>query len=430
MFNKKILIIYLIGLFSINQIYSQNEFYKKNKIKIEKYGYIKLDTFFDTRQVFVFREGHFLLYPKRKLPDKNGKDINAHPEFGMTSIETRFGLNMSGLDFDCTKIFGNIEGDFRGTSNFTCATFRLRQAYLKLDNFDNRSILFGMYWYPLTPVECVPLTIAYSSGAPIDLQSLNPQIRFTKNINNFEINFAAASQIYYKSLGPNGDSTEYIRNGIVPDSTLVFKYYYNKHIFGVGGGLLRLVPRLVTDENIKTTEGINSFTAIAYAALNYDYSSLRTKIIFSQNGYDKSLISGYAVKTKDPETDIRTYSNVSCFSVWLDGDYKPYICDNKEVIAGLFIGWSKNLGSRSKLYIDPKTNQPIVYSIAAIPDSGPVDNVFRVSPRIVYNHNNFSIGLELELTRASFGKFNDKAKVIDKTPANNLRILLAAYYYF
>ena len=77
---------------------------------------------------------------------------------------------------------------------------------------------------------------------------------------------------------------------------------------------------------------------------------LRMKGIWSQNGADQILISGYGVRTINPETDCRNYSNTEAVAGWIDFSYLLG-CDNHEL--GFFVGGTKNLGSQHKIYIDP-----------------------------------------------------------------------------
>src|SRR5580704_15549039 len=51
-------------------------------------GYIKHETFFDSRQVVAYGDGESLLWPENKLPDACCTDINAQSQFNMVPIET------------------------------------------------------------------------------------------------------------------------------------------------------------------------------------------------------------------------------------------------------------------------------------------------------------------------------------------------------
>ena len=46
-------------------------------------GFIKFDSYYDTRQVVSAREGHFHLYPKDIDKDSDGNDLNAVSNINM-----------------------------------------------------------------------------------------------------------------------------------------------------------------------------------------------------------------------------------------------------------------------------------------------------------------------------------------------------------
>jgi hypothetical protein len=86
--------------------------------------------------------------------------------------------------------------------------------------------------------------------------------------------------------------------------------------------------------------------------------------------------------------------------------------------AGLFAGYSKNLGSHQG--IDTR-----IYSRGR-----DIDELYRFSPRLVYNVGKMRFAGEVELTAASYGTPDAFGKVRDAGFVRNLRLLLAAYYFF
>ena len=71
-------------------------------------------------------------FPAPYLPDKFGRDINAHPKFTMSPIETRVGTIIHGPKACGIESFGLIEGDFEGPADTVAETFRMRHAMGKV----------------------------------------------------------------------------------------------------------------------------------------------------------------------------------------------------------------------------------------------------------------------------------------------------------
>lgn len=86
--------------------------------------------------------------------------------------------------------------------------------------------------------------------------------------------------------------------------------------------------------------------------------------------------------------------------------------------AGLFAGFSKNLGSATEF-------------------SGPlfgrgtnIDYLARISPRLLFVSGKFTLAAEFETTIAAYGTPDSFGKITDPEPVTNYRMLLAATYSF
>lgn len=396
-------------------------------VKIRPYGYIKWEAYWDTRQPIGSREEQAFLYPRPPLIDIYGQDINAHGKWDMLAIESRIGIALEGPSWGEFATDGLIEGDFRGPSDTVTSTFRLRQAFGRiLWAKKTASILLGQWWHPLFILECYPHTVAFAIGAPMEAQARDPQVRYTQRWGAFELITAAASQTDFPSPGPVGSSPVYIRNAVIPNLHLQMRGYFgDNNLVGIAGDYKRLVPRIQSDLNIKVNEYIDSFIFEAFAAYVHPPWSFRTKVFWAQNGTDQQLISGYGVRTVNPITDERTYSNTAATGAWFDFSYLFY-CDSMEL--GFFAGGTKNLGSKHALYIDPTTNLPIIYALTG--NAQNLDYVTRFSPRYVFRKDPVRVGFEVEWTRASWGTPNRFGKVRNGVPVDNIRILLALFYMF
>ena len=329
-------------------------------VKVKPYGYVKWELYFDTRQPLGKREENTLYYPAPYLPDVYKQDINAHGKWHMTGFETRVGLLFIGPEWNGLRTDGLIEGDFRGINDANLSAFRHRNTLGRV-LWNNGILLFGKWWHPLWMTECFPHTVGFAIGEPMDPHARNAQIKLIQRWDWFELIVAACSQNDFSSYGPfyptppnstEDQSSFFIREAVRPNLHLQMRGYFDCNLIGIAADYKRLAPRLVSNDNIAVSEHIDSFIVEGFAAFNYAPWSLRMKCFWAQNGADQLLISGYGVRTIDPATDCRTYSNTAAACTWVDFSYL-FGCDNHEL--GLFAGGAKNLGSEHKLYIDPTT---------------------------------------------------------------------------
>lgn len=397
-----------------------------NIIKIKPYGYIKYEYYVDTRQILSYGETQELIAPAPIRLDKCGRDINAHPEFNMFACESSFGINITGPKCKCFKTLGVIESDFRGLRETDIGVFHLKYAWGKIES-PNSSLLYGRYVHPLTLLECTPQTISFNTGEPFEPYSRVAQLRLSYKFNCLETTLTFASeQIETASNGPLGFQVKYMRDSKLPNINLQFKYYFNKKSFiGIDGDYKRLVPRLVTNKNFKVNEYIDSFIFQSFLVIYVLPVSIRAKIVYAQNGTDLLLMSGYAVRTIDPVTDYRTYTNITAVSGWLD---TSYIFGFNNIELGLFLGAGKNLGAGDKVFINRCDNKAIVYTL--FKEFKFLDYQFRVSPRFVIARDPVRMGLELEYSQAAYGCYDKYLRVHDACPVANLRLLFALYYVF
>jgi hypothetical protein len=86
--------------------------------------------------------------------------------------------------------------------------------------------------------------------------------------------------------------------------------------------------------------------------------------------------------------------------------------------AGLFAGYLRNLGSRHGI------------TGPSYARGSDIDEIYRLSPRLVHNIGRMRFSGEIELTAASYGTPDPFGKVRDARFVRNLRLLLAAYYFF
>jgi hypothetical protein len=376
-------------------------------------GFVKTDFMYDSRQTVAFREGHFLLYPSPVVSDKFGTDINAKANFNILSIQTRLLGKITGPDALGAKTSGLIEGEFFGTSDADISGFRIRHAYLKMD-WTTSSLLIGQYWHPMFVVEMYPGVVSFNTGAPFQAFSRNPQIRFSYNIDMVKLIVAAISQRDFQSNGPGGFSSLYLRNSIVPNLHAQLQYSSGGNMLGFGVDYKTLTPRLVTTKNVATDATISSIGFLGYAKLTLDPVTIKAEGTYGENLSDLLMLGGYAIQSADTVTGIESYLALKSYSLWGE------ISTGKDVEFALFAGYSKNLGAKENLtgtYYGRGTD---------------IDNLLRISPRVVWNTGKVRFSTEYEYTSAKYGTPNslNKGKVGNLKSVVNTRLLFAVFYFF
>jgi len=380
-------------------------------------GFIKTDFFYDTRQSSAsngLREGHFFLFPDNVAIDTEGNDINANPSFHILNIQTRLRGDISGPDAFGAKTSGAIEAEFFGTSETDLNGFRLRHAFIKLD-WDKVTLMAGQNWHPLFPAESFPGTISFNTGAPFLPFSRNPQIRLTVRSDETNFSLTLYSQRDFTSAGPDGNSNKYIRNSGMPGINLQLKLPAGDVLTGwAGADYKRLRPELKTVTNYETDEFIGSFTFFTTIKLKTKPFTASMMGIYAQNASDILMLGGYAVsETTNLIRQYRNYTNINTGSTWLD-----ITTNGSKVAAGLFTGFSKNLGASDEIsgnFYGRGSN---------------IDHLFRISPRIIFTSGKLSFGAEIESTTAAYGEMQTSGKVTDINNVTNVRILLSSVYRF
>jgi hypothetical protein len=387
-------------------------------------GYVKNDFFYDTRQTVSAREGHFLLWPSPVMEDLNGKDVNAGANFNMLAIESRLSFAITGPDALGARTSGLIEGDFFAQVNDNINLLRLRHAYVKL-NWTHAEVLVGQYWNPLFVTDCFPTTVSFNVGTPLQSFSRNPQVRVTYTVAGVRITAAALSQRDYSSVGMENIGSQYLRNSAVPDMHLQAQYGFKGEsgfglIVGAGMAYKTLVPRLSSTNvngTFKLDEKVGGITLMAYAKITSKPVTTKIQFRYGENITDVLAISGFAVREViDLESGESLYTPLRGMTWWGE------IHTNGNPQVGIFGGITLNMGTKKEM---TSTTNP-VYGLA--PN---IRSLYRVSPRVLYNIGKVRLALELEYTSAAYGSgFNTYYIPSETVRANNLRALMAVYYFF
>lgn len=404
---KKILILFCsFSSFLISQT-------DKQSFGISFSGFVKTDIIYDTRQSVVIREGHFLLYPQNESLDVNGNDVNDKSSFNILSIQTRLNGKITGPVAIGAKTSGVIEAEFFGHSDADINGFRLRHAFVNLD-WETTSLLVGQTWHPLFIAEMFPGVVSFNTGVPFQPFSRNPQIRFTHSFDKLKVIAVAASQRDFSSNGPNGFTSMYLRNSVLPNLNFQLQYSGNELFAGAGVDYKQITPRIVTIKNIKTDNTLSSLSLTGFAKVSIDPVTFKFQGIYGGNLTDHLMLGGYAVKSLDTLTGVEEYTALKCFSVWGE------ISTGKNIEYAVFASYTKSLGADDNIagaYYGRGTN---------------IENVFRISPRVQFNFNKLRFSTELEYTSAGYGTPDNlnKGKIENVKDFTNLRILGAIYLFF
>jgi len=458
--------------------------------KIKKYltieTNIQSEFSFDTRQVNGLASNQSVVLPDKKRLDPTGKDINARGKGIMVGTEgslraviaapeikegqDKEGEGTDGLYWSAAMETNLAAGFINETGFLDTEQLTARRAYALAELVWLKSgqkiytLSFGRKWHPMFVPTCFPETISSNTGDPIDPFSTSTQFLFTGYNERFNIIAAALSQSDTFSDGPDGFSSKYIRNAIVPNLHGQIQIKIGDHSFGpgldyertaprteIGTGFdyKRLVPRIETQKGFKARESINSIAAMWYARVDWKRAYFKTKIIFAENFTDFKMLGGYAVHTIDPVTDERTYTNLRTFSVWLDTatiTKKMRTRNNQKKMAiepGIFVGFTKNLGASKTIKPNVTDNEDKITEKRVFGIGTNIDTVLRISPRLQWHHyseqkdvegffmvQDVTMAVELEYTRAAYGTLNNKGKVINTIPVGNVRILFSTFHYF
>ncbi|WP_322969943.1 hypothetical protein [Faecalibacter sp. LW9] len=393
------------------------------KVQVDFYGFIRNDAFVDTRQNIGAGENAVMLYPKDRVLDANGEDINATGKFHMLSIISRAGVTLKGPEILGAKSSGILEGEFFGATEGGINEFRLRHAYVMLD-WENTQLGIGQYWHPFVVTEALPNMVNYGTGAPVYGLNRNPQVRLTQKLSDqFKVIAAVHSQ---RDFTPN---TEPYRNSGMPAAHLQVQYKSNKFVAGVGTQYENLKPSLVSN-GLKSNERVNSFSAMAYAKFIAKPLTVTAAAYKMQNAASFVMLGGF-VGYQLPN-EVETYKPIDTESVWLDIQQTT----SGKWSLGMFAGAVYNRGVKDPVEGATSTTYGVTTSwgaLSANPNGGrTVNYLYKVVPRIDFTPSK-SLKFRLEMERSSArwaDATNDATGFENKFLATNYRFHLTSLFSF
>ncbi len=344
------LLVIFIGLFVSNSfICKNNSFFcslykrkteekKEKKVKpfdIDVSGYVKLDSFFDTRQIVGQKAGIFFQFPANELLDVTGVDSNDQPQFNQGATESLVHLDITGPKVGEANSFAVIETDFIVGSgsllDSTIGAVQLRHAYMNFD-WTKTTIMLGHSVHPLSPAILLPNRISYNYEGVYAPRVYVPQARLYRSSNKFDMLFAICS--HYKNQSS--------KQAIIPNLYFQCNRKFDQDVaIGAGIDFRAEKPRLVTLNNYKTSKSINSIVAHCFGIFYTDYSAIKLRFAYAENAQQYDMLGGFGIINVDAVTEERTYANLRSLNVTTE-----IMRETSNYEIGFFLGFAKNIGAK------------------------------------------------------------------------------------
>ena len=406
-------------------------FAQMKDFKFKFYGQIRTDFYYNSRANEETVDGLFYMYPKDKVRDADGNDLNSTSNSNFYTLYSRLGVDVAGPKLGTAKTSAKVEIDFRGTGT-SYSVVRLRHAYLNLD-WGKSALLLGQTWHPLFG-DVSPQILNLSVGAPFQPFSRAPQIRYRYTNRNFQLTGAAVWQSQYLSQGPAGKSQEYIKKSCVPEIYIGADYKKGGLLAGVGVELLSLKPRtesimqeygivngkeqVLATHKYKVDERITTLSYEAHVKYTNKNWFIGAKSVLGSNLTQASGLGGFGIKSINEHTGEQKYTPIRFSSSWLNVVY------GQKWKPGVFVGYAKNLGTSDELYAPDGKAQ--VYGTGTN-----LDQLVTAGAELTYNVPHWKFGLEYTLSSAWYDSLNTSSgKIKDTHAVCNNRIVAVAMFMF
>lgn len=358
------------------------------------------------------------------------EDLNARGTFRFLSLTTRLGLNIEGYKWRNTEFGAKIEADFyAGLSSKVAhsvsgvAQFRLRQAYLTLawdslrmnKDYARVDLLMGQAWHPMAAD--LSDVIALNSGAPFGPFCRTPQVKMDARLGKYvTLTGAILWQMQYCSVGPNGSgatvqAADFIMYSKTPEAYLGLSVHTNGLLLRAGADVLSIKPRQMGTVNVggdtisvSVKDRITTASPFLYLQYKKGEFSLKAKTIFAEAGEHMNLNGGYGVKQVNADgswdyTPTRTSS--SWISLVYGGKVGKQEDKHPQKLQGvLFAGYIRNFGTKDALATKADGSLVGFYT----PRAATMNQMYRLSPTILWTIGKFQLGCEYEITSVQYGK--------------------------
>lgn len=380
------------------------------------YGQVRTDLYYNSRANEETVDGLFYMYPKDKVYDNDGHDLNATTNGSFYTLYSRLGVDVKGPQLGKAEMSAKIEADFRG-SGTSYSTVRLRHAYINLA-WETSALLIGQTWHPLYG-DVAPQILNLNMGAPFQPFSRAPQVRYRFDKKGWMLTGALVWQSQYLSQGPSGKTQEYIKKSGVPEVYASLDYKRNGWQAGIGVEMLSLVPRTqaVGDDasTYKVNERITTLSGEAHVKYSGNNWFVAAKSLLGSNLTQASGLGGFGIKELDSRTGEQKYTPIRVSTTWVNIVYgtkwKP----------GIFVGYAKNLGTKDELLPGSE-----LYGTGTN-----LDQLATGTAELTYNLSHWKFGLEYSLSTAWYGTVRPSdGKVVDTHAVCNNRLVCTAIFMF
>ena len=415
------------------------------KQHFKPYGFIRNYFTYDSRECIAGTGDMYFYMPKDEAWNKTTdpalrEDLNDISSFRFLSLTTRVGLNITDYKWRNTEFSGKIEADFYAGISATLSTgvkqthavtgtaqFRLRQAYVTLGwdslrmndkDFARVDLTIGQTWHPMAADLCD--VIALNSGAPFGPFNRSPQVRMDARLGKwFTLTAAGLWQMQYNSIGPDGQSAEYMLYAKTPEAYLGLSFHDKGWIVRAGADVLSIRPRhlgealdangntiLGTDGKplqITVKDRITTASPFLYVQYKKGDFSIKAKTIFAEAGEHMNMNGGYGVKAINPDgsyayTPTRTSS--SWISLVYGGKVGAQEDKHPQKLQGiLFAGYVENLGTKDPIIDADGDGKVDLY----YPRVKNMNRMWRLTPTLLYTVGKFQLGLEYDITSVNYG---------------------------
>ena len=298
------------------------------KQHFKPYGFIRNFFTFDSRESMSGTGDLYNYQPKDENWNNTDdpelrQDLNAISTFRFLTLTTRLGLNIVGYKWRNTEFGANIEADFysglstKGTGSHAVsgtAQFRLRHAYLTLawdslrmnnKDYARVELLMGQTWHPMAAD--LSDVIALNSGAPFGPFSRTPQVKMDARLGNlFTLTGALIWQMQYCSIGPDGQSAEYIGYSKTPEAYLGLSFHHKGWLVRAGADVLSIKPRHIgkviptpgDTVAVKVSDRLTTVSPFVYLQYKKGEFSIKAKSIFAESGEHMNMNGGHLCRVR------------------------------------------------------------------------------------------------------------------------------------
>lgn len=386
-------------------------------------GFTRTDFFYDSRQSVGFSENTLLLAPAKPLYRVNCCDINGTGRCVLSPLINYVRLGFHGLEVAGAHISGALQiSGGSGIFEDYLSAFSLWYGYFTLQR-SQEEFSMGQMRHPLRLLEVWPRSFAFNSA---EIPSA-PQLRWTHTFaQHYRVITTVYSELVDSSFGQldNGlivPSPIFIQNSMKPGVAFRFQSDTPRYIYGAGVAVRSLVPRAVTATGYATNESIGAIWFTTFIGWYSEAIEIRYTTLIGQNLSSSAFLGGVALSRCASVSNDCSYTNLWAATNWLDIEFTRHPI----VHPGMFFSYSPVFHVDGPLYIDPSTQQPVVYTF-----DDQLQSVMKASFRVTADWEPLKMGIEFLYARAVYGTMDRQGNVHCKQPVGLGRLRFVTWWYF